>query len=121
MQKGALLQDCLSALGALEASYFVRILTGDLRIGLKEGLVEEAIARAFDVTAAEVRQANLLLGNIGETARLAQENKLATASLTPFRPIKFMLASPEETSADIWERLRGGPRNTKTKVRNWDG
>src|SRR2546426_1517604 len=91
---------------ALEAKFLVKILTGDLRIGLKEGLVEEAIAAAFEVQANAVRQANLLLGNIGETARLAKENKLATACVTPFRPIKFMLASPAETAAAIWERVQ---------------
>jgi len=91
---------------AIEAKYLVKILTGDLRIGLKEGLVEEAIARAFDASMEEVKQANLLLGNIGETAALAQQRRLASATLVPFRPVKFMLASPEETAADIWERFR---------------
>jgi hypothetical protein len=52
----------------LEAKFLVKIITSDLRIGLKEGLVEEAIAKAFNVSADEVRAANLLLGNIGETA-----------------------------------------------------
>jgi DNA ligase-1 len=77
-----------------------------LRIGLKEGLVEEAIAQAFDVPADAVRQTNLLRGHIGETAILARQNRLAEASLVPFRPVKFMLASPEETAADIWERMQ---------------
>jgi len=92
---------------ALEAKFFVKIITSDLRIGLKEGLVEEAVARAFGVSADEVRQANLLLGDMGETALLARKNELATASVKPFRPIKFMLASPEETAADIWKRRAG--------------
>jgi DNA ligase 1 len=89
----------------LEIKFLVKIITSDLRIGLKEGLVEDAVALAFDVPAEDVRNANLLLGNIGETARLASERRLAEASIEPFRPVKFMLASPEETAADIWERL----------------
>src|SRR5207237_858959 len=68
------LRRALEACSPLEAKYLAKILTGDLRIGLKEGLVEEAIARAFNVKAEEVRQANLLLGNIGETARLARQD-----------------------------------------------
>ena len=92
---------------ALEGKYLIKILTGDLRIGLKEGLVEEAIAHAFDAPLAEVKNTNLLLGNIGETAVLAAENRLSTATLVPFRPVKFMLASPEETAADIWARVVG--------------
>src|SRR5438309_3069574 len=90
----------------LEGKFLIKILTGDLRIGLKEGLVEEAIAKAFALSLEEVKRANLLLGDIGETARLAQRRQLASASIVPFRPVKFMLASPEETAADIWERMK---------------
>ena len=50
-----------------EGQYVVKILTGDLRIGLREGLVEEAIAKAFDVALDQVRGANMLLGDIGQT------------------------------------------------------
>jgi DNA ligase-1 len=91
---------------ALEGKYLIKILTGDLRIGLKEGLVEEAIASAFNAPLNDVKNANLLLGNIGETARLAREGSLHSVSLTPFRPVKFMLASPEETAVEIWTRVR---------------
>ena len=89
----------------LEAKFLVKIITGDLRIGLKEGLVEEAVASAFNVAPDEVRQANLLLGNIGQTALLAREGRLREAGVIPFRPVKFMLASPEPTAADIWNRM----------------
>ncbi|MBM3840332.1 MAG: ATP-dependent DNA ligase [Verrucomicrobia bacterium] len=91
---------------ALEGKFLTKILTGDLRIGLKEGLVEEAIAQAFSVAVEEVKNANLLLGDIGETARLAQRGQLASATLTPFRPVKYMLASPEETAEAIWDRVK---------------
>ncbi len=100
------LVEALRQCSALEAKFLVKTITSDLRIGLKEGLVEEAVARAFNAPADAVRQANLLLGNIGETALLARRNQLASASLVPFRPVKFMLASPEETAADIWERVQ---------------
>jgi DNA ligase-1 len=91
----------------LDIKFLVKIITSDLRIGLKEGLVEEAVAKAFNVSADELRNANLLLGNIGETARLAAQHRLHEAGIQPFRPVKFMLASPEETAAGIWERLAG--------------
>jgi DNA ligase 1 len=93
---------------ALEAKFLVKVITSDLRIGLKEGLVEEAVAKAFDAAAEDIRTANLLLGNIGETTRVAIEGRLRDASIQPFRPVKFMLASPEETAADIANRLGGG-------------
>ncbi len=89
----------------LEGKFLIKTLTGDLRIGLKEGLVEEGIAKAFSVSLDEVKNANLLLGHIGETAQLAMQGQLGSVTLLPFRPIKYMLASPEETAADIWKRV----------------
>lgn len=90
---------------ALEGKYLVKILTGDLRIGLKEGLVEEAVGLAFHEPLAKIKTANLLLGNIGETAQLARRGELSSAQLTPFRPVKYMLASAEETAGDVWKRM----------------
>lgn len=107
----------------LEGKFLVKILTGELRIGLKEGLVEEAIARAFDVSAEEVGTANLILGNIGETAQLAKRHELQSARVSPFRPVKFMLASPEQTSeavlkrAEAWKR-KGHDRLIKIEAGN---
>jgi DNA ligase-1 len=99
-----LLIDALRRCTPLEAKFLVKIFTGDLRIGLKEGLVEEAVAKAFSASIESVKRANLLLGDIGETARLAEERRLAEAGLVPFRPVKFMLASPAESTKEIWER-----------------
>jgi hypothetical protein len=90
----------LSEISPLEAKYVVKIMTGDLRIGLKESLVEEAIAKAFNGNLKQVQRANMLLGDIGETLRLAAENKLAEARMRLFHPIGFMLASPAETADD---------------------
>lgn len=89
----------------LEGKFLVKILTGDLRIGLKEGLVEDAIAQAFNASLDQVKTANLLLGNVGETAALARAGQLTAVTLVPFRPVKYMLASPEPTAADIWQRV----------------
>jgi DNA ligase-1 len=105
LAKTPLLSDALERASALEGKYLVKIITGDLRIGLKEGLVEEAVASAFGQPPEVVRQANLLLGDIGETARLASLDRLADAAMVPFRPIKFMLASPEPTAAEVWNRM----------------
>src|SRR5207248_644212 len=55
--KTELLEKNLANLSAREGQYVVKILTGDLRIGLREGLVEEAMARAFEVPLDQVKQA----------------------------------------------------------------
>jgi len=101
--KTALVRDLLQRATPPEAKYIVKIMTGDLRIGLKESLVEEAIAQAYGgvlVGALEqVQRANMLLGDIGETLRLAVEGKLAEArtKMRMFHPLGFMLASPIES------------------------
>jgi len=92
--RGTLVRELLSRAAPLEAKYIVKIMTGDLRIGLKESLVEEAIAEAYGGTLAAVQRANLLLGDIGETLRLAAAGRVGEAKLRMFHPLGFMLASP---------------------------
>jgi DNA ligase 1 len=103
--KAKLLRERFSILSAREGEYVVKMLTGDLRIGLREGLVEEAITRAFDVSLEEVKQANMLLGDIGRTALLASRKELYSAELSMFRPIKCMLATPEPSADAVWNRF----------------
>jgi DNA ligase-1 len=91
----------------LVAATITRILHGDLRIGLKEGLVEEAIAEAFDADLSEVREAHMLTGDAGSVAALAASRRLGDLELLLFRPAKCMLASPEPDAASIWRRLGG--------------
>lgn len=83
----------------------VMVLGGELRIGLREGLLEAAIARAFDRPLADVKRASQLTGELGRTALLAAEDRLGEAELTLFRPLKPMLASPVEDAAAIVDRF----------------
>jgi len=85
----------------LEAKYIVKILTGELRIGLKESLVEEAIARAYGRSLVEVQRANMLTGDIGATLMLAAADRLNDAKLRLFHPIGFMLASPAANPEEL--------------------
>ena len=98
--KSALLRQLMERATPLEAKYIVKIISGDLRIGLKESLVEDAIARAFEVPLAQVKRANMLLGDIGETLQLASAGRLADARFRLFHAIDFMLASPVESSEE---------------------
>jgi DNA ligase-1 len=98
--KSALLGDLLTRATPLEAKYIVKIMTGDLRIGLKESLVEEAIAKAYGGALKEVQRANMLLGDISETLKLAATGRLANAKMRLFHPLGFMLASPVESAEE---------------------
>jgi DNA ligase-1 len=92
----------------LQAKYVVKILSGELRIGLREGLLEAAIAQAFDRPQSAVSWAGMLTGDMGETAVLAKEGRLGEARLRLMHPLRFMLASPSEDAAEILARL--GPQ-----------
>ena len=103
--KSALLAAAFRSLSPMSGQYVVKILTGDTRLGLKEGLLEEALAAAFDQPAERVREAHMLSGDLGETSLRARDGRLEETAMRPFQPVRAMLASPEETAAAVWERL----------------
>jgi DNA ligase-1 len=94
-------------MSAAEVKFAIKIMTGDLRIGLKESLVEEAIAKAFGRPIEAVRRANMLTGDIGETLRSAASDNLASVCMRLFHPIGFMLATSVETAAEIFTDASG--------------
>lgn len=119
--KSQLLADLYKNISPLSAKYITKVMIGDLRIGLKEAMVEEAIAKAFlpineenkeeerklmKRFLNEVKRSNMLAGDIGEVAILAKENCLAESKLHIFNPIKCMLATAEATSEDIHKRMK---------------
>jgi len=104
-RKSALFRDLLVRSDPTTAKYLVKILSGELRIGLREGLVEAAIAKAFDRPLSDVKWAGMLTGDVGELATLARDDRLGAAEMELFRPLKFMLASPAEDANEILARL----------------
>lgn len=90
---------------APEAAWFViKVISGDMRIGLRHGLVEEAIAVAFDRPASAVARADMLRSDLGEVAVLARHDRLGEASVTPFVPLRFMLATPTVDAHEVVRR-----------------
>jgi ATP-dependent DNA ligase I len=88
-----------------EARYVARIAARELRIGLREGLLEEAIAAAFDAPLPSVRRALMLLGEPGEVATMARRGTLDEAALRLGRPIRPMLATPVGDADEIIRRV----------------
>ena len=84
-----------------EAKYLIKILTGELRIGLTEGLVEEAIAKAFNYEIKEIKKAQLVIGDIGTTALLAFERRIHEARLKLMQPLSYMLADTMYSANEI--------------------
>ena len=86
----------------VEAKYLVKIFTGEMRTGLHEGLMEQAVARAFDVPLQRVQHAAMVLGDIGEVAatlKIQGSEGLEKAGFTVFRPVKLMLAQTAQSVA----------------------
>src|SRR6267378_1238343 len=105
--KTKILTEAFSQATPLEAKYLVKLLSGDLRIGLREGLVEDAIARAFKQPLARVSLANMLRGDIGEAAVRARAGALQHIEMRLFHPLKSMLATPASDLADIARTMPG--------------
>ena len=88
-----------------EARFIGRVSSRETRIGLREGLLEEAVAAAFGADLASVRRAHMLIGEIGEAAVLARDRRLDEAALDLGRPIRFMLATPVADAAEVMRRV----------------
>ncbi|MCP8315844.1 MAG: ATP-dependent DNA ligase [archaeon] len=85
----------------VEAKYLIKILTGELRIGLTEGLLEEAIAKAFNYEIEEIKKAQLVIGDVGTTALLSFERRIHEAKLKLMQPLSYMLADTMSSATDI--------------------
>jgi ATP-dependent DNA ligase len=107
-EKKAILAELLRKVDAQGARFIVKILTNELRIGLQEGLVESAVAKAFGRELEPVRRANMFTGDIGATALLAKSDTVETAKMSLFHPFAFMLAQPEEDPEEIVAALGAG-------------
>ena len=92
-----------------EVAYVAKIVLGELRIGLREGLVLDALALAFDSEPAVVRRAAMAAGDVGEVALAARDGALDAIAIRYGAPIGFMLATPlafgssyRELAAGTW-------------------
>ena len=99
-----LIAQLLFGCSPIAAKYVVRMLTGDLRIGLRDGLFEAALAEAFGAEQREVHDALILEGDPGRVAVLAKRGELASARLRLFQPIPPMLADTAKSASEIVER-----------------
>ncbi len=104
-ERTALLTGLLERASPDEARYIAKLITSELRIGLREGLVEEAIAAAFGASPGSVNRAVMLTGDLGEAALLARAGRLDEAAPRWFVPLRPMLASPVADAAEAVARL----------------
>ena len=109
------LESLLTRMDPESARFFIKIVSGEMRIGLSEGLVEAAIAEAFGVPITQVKRVHLVTGDIGETAVRCKHGDFEASTITLFQPVRFMLASPVETPIDVFDRMGAGKVWTEEK------
>ena len=103
--KATPLETLLRRLHPEAARFVVKVISGEMRIGLSEGLVEAAIGEAFGIPVTVVKRVHLITGDIGETAVRIKRGQVDSSTVTLFQPVRFMLASPVETAAEAFERM----------------
>ena len=90
-----------------EAAYMAKVIFGDMRTGVQEGVLHAAVAQAFGKPRAAVQRCQLLVGDIDEVAVLAKGDALDVAKFRLFHPIQFMLATPQETAEEAAGTMAG--------------
>ena len=114
--RAGLVEGLLRRASPLEAKYLLKLMSGDMRIGVKQSLVEEAIAVAASVSVSEVRNAVMLEADLGAAVRRAFAGTLGEARMRLFHPLGFMLASPVESPEEAVERFSGKPEEAVETV-----
>lgn len=107
-RKIAIILELLSVASASEAKYLSRTILEELRIGVGEGVVRDAIAMAFNIDKKVVERAQMLTNDLGLVLKVAKEEGsegLKKLTLTPGKPVKPMLAQLSPPLKEIIEEM----------------
>lgn len=103
-RKISIILELLSQASATEAKYLTRTITEELRIGVGDGIVRDAIAQAFNIDKKIVERAQMLTNDfsvVATTALVEGAEGLTKLNLTPGTPVKPMLAQLSPPVAEI--------------------
>lgn len=105
--RAELVEGLLRQATSLEAKYLIKLMLGDMRIGVKQSLVEEAIAMAVEAPVTAVRHAVMLEADLAAAVKRGFTGTLDAARMQLFHPLGFMLASPVDSPEEALERFTG--------------
>jgi len=109
-RKERLIGTLLGQASPLEAKYLVKIMIFEMRTGFSEGLMEMAVAKAFDIPLETIQTASMLTGDIGETASILKakgKEGVTQLGFRVFRPIKPMMAQMAEDAREVLKETGG--------------
>ena len=109
-KKERLMQALLSQVSPLEAKYLVKVFIGDMRTGFHEGLLEQAVSKAFEIPLQAVQEASMILGDVGTVASIVKTEGLKGLSkvgFEVFRPVSLMLAQVADNVDDALKEHGG--------------
>lgn len=105
-KKERLIEALLSLASSLEAKCLIKIFIGEMRTGFYEGLMEQAVSKAFQIPLEIVQKATMTIGDVGDVAAMAKnqgKEALLKVGFRVFRPVGLMLA---QTASDVAEALK---------------
>jgi len=109
-KKERLIEALLGLASSVEAKYLVKIFIGEMRTGLHEGLMEQAVSKAFEIPLELVQKSSMIIGDIGEVAVIARtegEEGLSRVGFKVFRPVSLMLAQMADNVDDALKEHGG--------------
>jgi DNA ligase-1 len=104
-RKVSIVSELFSNADTSSVVYLVRTILGQMRLGVGEGIVRDAIAAAFEADASEVERAHNIICDYGEVALLAKKKKLGTISLQIGRPYKVMLPQKADSVSSAFDKV----------------
>jgi len=107
--RAALLEAMLRRATPIEGKYLLKLMLGDMRVGVKQSLVEESIAAAANAPVEAARSAVMLEADLASAVQRAFAGTLNEARMRLFHPLGFMLASPVESPEEAVEHFTAKP------------
>ncbi|MEM1768938.1 MAG: ATP-dependent DNA ligase [Nitrososphaerota archaeon] len=94
-KKRSILSSLLSRMSEIEKEWFTKILIGEMQHGVNEGVLLEALAEMVNVSLDSIRRAYMLIGDIGELAKIVLGRGgegIESIKLSLYKPLRPMLA-----------------------------
>lgn len=108
-KRKTILKELLTSMDGLEAKYLAKTIVGEMRIGVKEGMVLEGLSNAVGLPLSEIRKGFLLYGDIGETVEaFLSKGKEAVrgVSIRLFQPLQPMLAQMASSVKEVFDEMK---------------